>query len=422
MKQLSTTAILLAMTGISWGATSSPYFKTEAWAEELVEDVLSARIITCNDWMRPPVISLGSDETLEFSFDIISHDAGICHYHIDHCDADWEKSDLLYSEYMEGFDDEDMEMGEISQNTTFEYTHFSLTFPNEKNSPKLSGNYLLTVTHENIPYAVFRFCVVEPGTEIRPSVTDVTDIDTREAHQQVLASVGTEGLSCIDAMKELKLTVMQNMRFDNAARALSPDFIEGATVSWQHCEPLVFDAGNGFRRFEITDIYANTQNVDKISYYDPYYHATLKPDEIRKSYHYDSDHAGRYIVRSTRNGVTDYDTESDYVFVHFELYTELIEGGSPYIFYRHDGAGLSMKQKMAFRGTRPHCYEVTLPLKMGSYDYQYLWLPDGKNRGETGKIEGNWHSTPNEYLLLLYQHRPGDRYDRLVGYSTTTFK
>lgn len=418
MKRLPITAILLVTTVLSWGAPATSTSKTEVWAEGLIDEVLTPRIVACNDWMRPPIITLGTDETLEFSFDMMGRDSKTYHYHIDHCDANWEKSDLLYSEYMDGFDDEDLEMGISSQNTTFEYTHFSLTFPNEENSPKLSGNYILTITDRNHEYALFRFCVVEPKAEIKPSVTDVTDIDTRKSHQQVLASVNADRLSCFDAQEELKLTVMQNMRFDNAARVISPDFVEGNSVSWKHCNPMIFDAGNGFRRFEITDVYANTLNVDRISFFDPYYHATLKPDEPRKSYYYDADHKGRFLIRSTQNGVTDYDTEADYAFVHFELYTELIDGGAPYVFYQYDGAGFSMKQKMEFRGTRPHCYEVTIPMKMGSYDYQYLWVPNGKNSGETGKIEGNWYSTPNEYLLLLYQRVPGDRYDRLVGYST----
>ncbi len=418
MKQFILSVALLTVASFSWAAVPSSDSRTEVWAEGLTEDILSPRIISCGDWMLPPVITLNSDETLDFSFDVISHYSRTYTYHIDHCDADWNKSDLLYSEYMDGFDDERLEMGTHSQNTTYEYVHYSLTFPNGNNSPKVSGNYMLTVSHDNIPDVVFRFCVCEPAAEIRPSLTDVTDIDTRNGHQQVTAKVDTRDLSCFDAMNELKLTVMQNLRFDNSARTVSPDFIEGGTVSWQHCEPMVFDAGNGFRRFEVTDVYANAQNVARISYMEPYYHVYLNPDEIRKSHYYDSDHSGRYLVRSTRNGVTDSDTEADYVFVHFELYSELLEGGTPYVFYQYDGAGFTMRQRMEFRGTRPHCYAATILMKMGSYDYQYMWLPDGETRGETGKIEGNWSPTPNEYLLLLYQRKPGERYDRLAGYTT----
>ncbi|MCQ2083715.1 MAG: DUF5103 domain-containing protein [Bacteroidaceae bacterium] len=423
MKRLSFAAALLAITSPSWGdGPASLSSKTEVWAEGLIEEILSPRIIACGDWMRPPVITLGTDETLEFSFDRLSKEPHQFNYHIDHCDADWEVSDLQYSEYMDGFDNEQLYYDDYSRNTTFDYTHFSLTVPNEMNTPILSGNYKLTISESDFPVAVFRFCVVEPAAAIKSAVSDITDIDTRETHQQVTASVESSELACFDAREELKLTVMQNMRFDNAARMVAPDFIQGSTVIWQHCEPMIFDAGNGFRRFEITDFYANTQNVDKISYYDPFYHAMLCHDEPGRNFRYEGDHGGRMYIRSTETGVTDYDTEADYVFVHFELYSDLVDGGSPYIYYQYDGAGFSARHKMQYRGTRPHCYEAVLPLKMGSYDYQYLWVPDGANRAETGQFEGNFHQTGNEYMLFLYQRRPGDRYDRLVGYSTTIFK
>lgn len=418
MKRIQTIAFMVFMSVLSWGATRPVNPKADVWAEGLMDEViLTPRVIACGDWTLPPIITLGTDETLEFSFDLLARPT-VFTYRIEHCNSDWEKSDLLYSEYMDGFDNEPMDIGTVSQNTTFEYAHYSLVFPNESNTPKVSGNYRLTVMEGRHPLVTYRFCIVEPGASVKARVTDVTDIDTRDSHQQVTASVETDNLSCFDAMDELRLTVFQNMRFDNAARVVPPDFIKNGAVSWMHCKPLVFEAGNGFRRFEITDVYANTMNVDRISYQEPYYHATLNTDSFRESFQYDSDHNGRFMVHSTQTGVTDPDTEADYVFVHFELESDPLEGGVPYIFFLYDGAGFSSRQKMQYRGVKPHCYEAVIPMKMGAYDYQYLWVPNGKSTGETGKIEGNWHTTPNEYLLLLYQRRPGDQYDRLVGYST----
>ena len=60
-------------------------------------------------------------------------------------------------------------------------------------------------------------------------------------------------------------------------------------------------------------------------------------------------------------------------------------------------------------------YEKTLLLKQGAYNYQYLIVPDGKSVGMTAPIEGDFYETVNEYLIKVYYHRPGERYDRLVG-------
>ena len=60
--------------------------------------------------------------------------------------------------------------------------------------------------------------------------------------------------------------------------------------------------------------------------------------------------------------------------------------------------------------------ELSMMLKMGSYNYQYLWLPDGSTTALTGPIEGNHYQTVNEYLSLVYYRPVGQRYDRLGGF------
>ena len=62
-------------------------------------------------------------------------------------------------------------------------------------------------------------------------------------------------------------------------------------------------------------------------------------------------------------------------------------------------------------------YELDLQLKQGAYNYQYLWIPDGSEKAQTGKIEGDFYQTVNEYQIKVYNRRMGERYDRLVGYS-----
>ena len=41
-------------------------------------------------------------------------------------------------------------------------------------------------------------------------------------------------------------------------------------------------------------------------------------------------------------------------------------------------------------------YEKTLLLKQGSYNYQYLFLPDGGSAASAGPIEGNYYETVNK--------------------------
>jgi len=416
MKQSLLASILLAAACFSMAAPAAVLASDlpPSWASGLSDMIRTPRITVDGDWMLPPVITLGSDSSIEFSFDEMSHDFHQYCYHIDHCDADWNKSGLLYSEYMDGFDGENIYDSGISQNTCFEYTHYSLVFPNPMNSPKLSGNYVLTVLEDDRAVAVFRFCIAEPAIKLEFTAQSTTDIDTRESHQQIRASADTEGLASHNPRDEFMLTVMQNLRFDNAATVQKADFINGSRLSWEHCAPLVFNAGNGFRRFEITDVYANMFNVDRISYHEPYYHAVLNKDAIRRQFMYNGDHNGRVMVRSTATGVSNADTGSDYIMVHFTLDSPRMAAGAPYLFFLFDAGGPDKRYRMEYNSA-DHAYELAVPLKMGSYDYMYLWVADGSKAAATDRIEGDFHETENEYLLLLYQRRPGERYDRLVA-------
>ena len=76
------------------------------WFGNTSERINTLRIISDGDWERAPFITLGSSETIEFSFDEMSHEYHRFTYHIIHCDAQWKQSDLLESEYMDGFNDQ----------------------------------------------------------------------------------------------------------------------------------------------------------------------------------------------------------------------------------------------------------------------------------------------------------------------------
>ena len=90
------------------------------WFGSASERINTLRIISDGDWERAPYITLDSDETIELSFDEMSHEYHRFTYHIIHCDAQWKQSDLLESEYMEGFNGQPIDFWQNSLNTTFD--------------------------------------------------------------------------------------------------------------------------------------------------------------------------------------------------------------------------------------------------------------------------------------------------------------
>ena len=369
-------------------------------------------MIVAGDWERPPVVEMTSDETIAFSFDEMSHQYRRFTYRIQHCNALWEPSDILESDYLDGFNDQPIDDWENSLNTTFDYTHYRLTIPNDEVKLKLSGNYRLSICEDGREVAYFKFCLSEGMPLLSASVTDNTDIDTRESHQQVGLEVNYSSLRVRDHTKDLYTVVMQNGRTDNAVLNPAPTYNAGNKLTYEHCHELIFPAGNEFRRFEIVNMYDYFMNVDRIAFHDPFYHATLMQDTRRHAYKFDHDHNGRYLIRY--NQASDNDNEADYLFVHFNLASERLTGGRMYVYGHFSGGNLTTKYEMEYN-PQERAYQASILLKQGAYDYQYLWVPDGETAGETKHAEGDWYETGNEYLILLYYKERGSRYDRLVS-------
>ena len=159
-------------------------------------------------------------------------------------------------------------------------------------------------------------------------------------------------------------------------------------------------------------------NVESIHFYSPYFHETLYLDELRswKSYLYDEDQNGKFYIRS--NDASNYDIESDYVFVHFTLSCDRPFLEDIYILSEAFNNLLDERSKMSYNYENK-CYEKAVLLKQGLYNYLYVSKKD--NKATTGLVEGNYYQTENEYMILVYYRPPGGRYDKLIGMQNMKF-
>ena len=389
-----------------------------------------------DDWLHDDVITLGTDDWVTISFDHFTHDYRRFIYKIVHCNADWTPSNLFEVDYMDGFNNQPIEDYENSLNTTMLYTHYRLNLPNDDIQFKVSGNYRVEIfldenddeNEENsefriqnsglTPVATACFRVVEPRMGLNVSVTTNTDIDTNLSHQQVAFTLNYTPGEVMDPATEIKPYVYQNNRTDNMVSLVKPIYVSPGRLEYRHNRALIFPAGNEYRRFEVINMHYATQGVDEISYFAPYYHATLLPDAPRRNYSYDEDHDGRYFIRY--NMALDTDTEADYLFVHFTLNMPRRTGGNFYLTGEFTYNDFDPTCQATYNDDA-QAYEATLLLKQGAYDFMYLWVPEGSTAGQTGPAEGNFYEAENEYQVYIY-HRPfGGRYDRLVAAQQVKF-
>lgn len=392
--------------------------------EILDRQLHTLQVVVNDDPLLPPIMNLGGGNHLEIGFDEFSHEYHRYIYKVEHCNADWSPStEIFESDYMNGFNGEPIEDYEKSFNTTVLYTHYSLRIPNENISLKLSGNYKLTVYNdegdEPVPVLTAYFSLVEPGVGIGATVSTNTDIDFNKSHQQVDFSVNYGLVKVIDPHRELKTVVMQNRRWDNCVVNPKPNIQAANKIEFTHNRQLIFPAGNEYHKFEILDVHIPTLNVDRMEWFDPYYHATLYPNQTTRNYLYDEDQNGAFIIRNSDD--EDVATTCDYVFTHFTLKSPQLPGGEVYLNGEWTYNRFIPEYRMTYN-RETQAYEATALLKQGYYNYNYLFVPDGETQGNSGRTDGNFYETENEYIILVY-HRPnGGRYDKLVGYRRMNFK
>ena len=385
--------------------------------EILDKNIASLQVVANNDWLSLPIITLNSNDFVNISFDDLTHEYHRYCYKIEHCEADWQTSSALFeSDYIDGFaSGNTIDDVQESTNTVQLYTHYKISFPNNKCRPKISGNYRVTIYDENDEkHVVCRayFMIVEPSMAVHLNVTTNTDIDINGKHQQVEMAVDYGNNIVSNPQTQIKTVVMQSNRWDNAVVNARPQYIKANGLQWIHCKDFIFDGGNEYRKFETLDVTHTTMGLESINWDGHNYHAWIWTDEPRPSYIYDKDANGAFLIRNSDN--INNDVNSDYIITHIRLKSP--QTADPiYIngFFTNDRFLPQYEIKWNEKNQQ---YEGELLLKQGYYSYQYLMMkPEGKLKPVPS--EGNFYQTENTYQALIYFKANGDRTDRLVGYT-----
>lgn len=366
-----------------------------------------------------PAVTLGSEGALSVEFDMLSDDREYLRYSLQHCDASWQPSKLTAPEYVDGFNEGIIENYAYSEATTVPYTHYRLDFPSPGMMPKLSGNYLLSIYPEGEPDNVLarvRLMVTEQSAAVRADVSSRTDVDYNDAHQQLALAVDVERADVADPFNDLIVCIQQNGRLDNEVALRHPLRASRTEAVYEHTPGLIFEAGNEYRRFETVNVNYPGMGVETIDWVRPYYHFTLATDEPRSegSYAYDETQAGRFMVRVQGASDGDDAVQADYGVVHFTLDMPEMPGAMVFLDGDFTDRRFNDNSRMQYNPATGR-YERSMLLKQGSYNYNYLVVPPGGRRGYTAQAEGDYYPTRNEYLIKVYNRRPGSRYDRLIA-------
>lgn len=393
----------------------------------LLPEMRTLTVLAGADGNGLPVLHLGSAERLQIGFDIMDTEYRRFTYRIEHLTWDFRPSTEIFdSDYVRSAADvEVVEDYEESMNTTASYAHYWLEFPNERMRPLLSGNYRLTLmtedeNDEEVPAAEVYFCVLDPQVSLAVNVTTNTDVDWNRAHQQLSMEVDMGDLVVRDERTEVKTIVLQNRRWDNAVVDPAPTHRNGQKLIWSHQRDLIFPAGNEFRSFDMPSTRYPGMHLSSMRWGGEDYQAVVEPEEPRRNYLLFEDRNGQYV--SHTDDSPEAATESDYCWTRFALYMDEIPDADVYLNGQWTNNRFIPEYRMDY-DAEEGAYVADLYLKLGYYSYQYLAVPrTGSRVGLSGPVDGDYWQTENEYTVLVYYRRTGDRYWQLVGETNPSYK
>jgi len=369
-----------------------------------------------------PILTLNKNENLELSFDELDSDTKSYNYSIELCDANWEPSLLMESEYIIGNNQNPVLDYQFSFNTSIDYVHYNLKFPNDDFKIRYSGNYIIKIYEDfdvEHPVLTWRFMVVEQRVDIFPQVKYAVNAELRKAMQEISVTVQHPNFGISNPLQEVKMTIMQNQRSDNALENIQPQFIKNNELVYNYNRELMFEGGNEYRWLDIRSIRFQSDRIKDITFHDPFYHVEMVPDPILydASYFFRNDFNGRYVVEVQED--RDPELEADYVMVHFNMpRSEPMVGGDIYVIGGLSNWEMNENSKMTYN-FMTKTYELRMMLKQGFYNYMFAYKANDSRSATVAPFEGSHGQTENDYLIIMYYRGIGDNYDRIVGVRQT---
>lgn len=379
------------------------------------QDIRSVQLFNPQTNDETPVI--GFDEVLILRFDDLSNSSNIYRYTIRHLDRNWNEDGLFFTEFATGSLNGMIDDFKYSFNTLQPYTHYTLTFPNDKIRPKISGNFEMIVYKDSPSKPLFtrRFSMMEDGAIVGVNLSRTTDARRPGVNQRVEVQALGNSSALMQNTNSVSLNVVQNNNWNVALYGLRPSSTLGNRLLFQQMD-LAFPGNNEFYYFDnknmsyAFDMVAGAETVENVNY--TYLHPVWAFPGI---YQFQPDVNGAFYFRRNDLGLErDPDREADYSWVYFALDSHKTDK-EIYVMGAFNNFQASPENLMYYDENAKK-YLAKIYLKQGFYNY-ILATKNDDGSLNFGEINGNFWQTENLYQAYLYYKPFGSNYDGLLGYG-----
>ncbi|MEZ7504644.1 DUF5103 domain-containing protein [Flavobacterium sp. Arc2] len=363
-----------------------------------------------------PIFELGSGFQLQFD-DLYGNEADY-YYEIIHCDYNWKPSEIPKNEYLQGFDNQRIQNYTNSFNTLQIYSHYTLSIPNQFTQQlRISGNYILKVLNNDKEIVFTRkFILYEDLVTVPLQVKRARTVSNLEYKHNLEFSIKSNTLAFQNPLKNVKVVLLQNGKFDSAMKNIQPQYTIGNDLIYKYDTETQYWAGNEFLYFENKDIRAANNNVARVDATTDIYSSYLYTNNARANFPYTvyEDINGNFVVRNL-NATNNSEIEADYAWVYFSLSAPTFNNDNAiYINGMFNNYSLTPEFKMDYN-PKKGIYEKALLIKQGFTNFEYVIVDRKGAIDNKNAIDGNFYQTENDYTILVYYRKNTDRYDRVVG-------
>ena len=243
-------------------------------SQDISPDMIQSILFKKNNENKASSLMIGSiNEQFHISFDVLSGIEYDLYYVIEHCDFNWEKSQLIKSEYIQGFDDVKIDNYSSSFNTYQIYTNYNISFPNSNTSFKKSGNYIIKIVDE-YGDEIFRrkFILYENLVTVQTEIKRSREIEFINEKQVVNFEINPINIQLKNPSKTVKVKVFKNNELNYSVDNIKPQYNMGRKLIYKYDKELSFWGGNEYlffenkfvrntsiniRGFDLEDIYSN---------------------------------------------------------------------------------------------------------------------------------------------------------------------
>lgn len=383
-------------------------------------NIKTALLFKSGNPLSEPILLLHSSNTLTLSFDDLD-DSSIKNYQYTmiHCDAEWNRSELYQSDYIEGYQNDRIINYEFSINTLTPYIHYELEFPNKNIRLTKSGNYIIQIIDADKEELILqkRFKVLDERSTINAEINPPLRISDRDNKQEVSFLLLLGEIYINNPTQEIKVVIRQNRRSYNQLFSLSPRSIQGNRLDFTYNNVSIFDGGNEYRVFDTRSLKHKSINVYDILRSKEGNTVILWPDKSRNrtNYEFTEDINGNFLIESYDGRSAE--IEADYSWITFTLESDYLINTEIFI----EGLlvdGLDNSENKMSYNSKSKVYKGSLFLKQGYYNYQYLTKGINSSYASITAIEDSFFETENEYSIFIYYRPLGSNYDELIGYSS----